>query len=137
MPCNYKDYPANWFTEIRPAILARAENKCEFCGVLNYEYVYRGTLDGVEIYQTLDGSIFRADDGTYIVTDFGADIIPASKKKLAIKIVLTVAHLDHNLKHNEYSNLKALCQQCHLRYDAKHHKRTRKYGNNNKQLELI
>jgi 5-methylcytosine-specific restriction endonuclease McrA len=137
MPCNYKDYPANWFTEIRPNVLERAGNRCEFCGVLNYEYVYRGTLDGVEIYQTLDGSIFRADDGTYIATDFGADIEPASKKQLAIKVILTVAHLDHDISNNDYSNLRALCQQCHLRYDAKRHKRTRKYGNSKLQGELI
>jgi len=36
MPCNYKLYPPNWFSEIRPRILARANNRCEFCGVPNY-----------------------------------------------------------------------------------------------------
>ena len=37
------------------------------------------------------------------------------------KVVLTVAHLDHDTTHNEPDNLKALCQRCHLRYDAHHH----------------
>ena len=33
---DYKKYPPNWKTEIRPAILLRANNSCEFCGVHNY-----------------------------------------------------------------------------------------------------
>jgi nitrate reductase cytochrome c-type subunit len=36
MPINYNKYPPNWKTEIRPRILSRANNKCEFCGVKNY-----------------------------------------------------------------------------------------------------
>lgn len=35
------------------------------------------------------------------------------------KVVLTVAHLDHDISNNNYSNLKAMCQKCHLTYDAK------------------
>ncbi|HSS97891.1 MAG TPA: hypothetical protein VLK33_12715 [Terriglobales bacterium] len=45
------------------------------------------------------------------------------------KVVLSVAHLDHDTTHNDRSNLKVLCACCHLRHDAKHHaenaKRTR------------
>lgn len=37
------------------------------------------------------------------------------------KVVLTVAHLDHNPRNCNEDNLKALCQKCHLGYDAKHH----------------
>jgi hypothetical protein len=29
-----------------------------------------------------------------------------------------VAHLDHELLHNDFSNLKALCQRCHNQHDA-------------------
>lgn len=36
MPIDYKKYPANWKTEIRPRILERAQNRCELCGVENY-----------------------------------------------------------------------------------------------------
>ena len=35
------------------------------------------------------------------------------------KVVLTVAHLDHDVTHNELANLKAWCQRCRLTYDAK------------------
>lgn len=37
MPCDYSKYPPNWKTEIRPRILKRAKNKCEFCGAENYK----------------------------------------------------------------------------------------------------
>ena len=37
------------------------------------------------------------------------------------KVVLTIAHLDNIPEHCEPSNLRALCQKCHLSYDAKFH----------------
>jgi hypothetical protein len=37
------------------------------------------------------------------------------------KVVLTVAHLDHTPENCDPSNLKAMCQRCHLRYDHDHH----------------
>jgi len=42
MPWNIKDYPVDWCDVIRPAIIARAQNRCEGspaypgCRVLNY-----------------------------------------------------------------------------------------------------
>jgi hypothetical protein len=37
------------------------------------------------------------------------------------RVVLTVAHLDHVPENCADDNLKAMCQRCHLTYDAKHH----------------
>jgi 5-methylcytosine-specific restriction endonuclease McrA len=37
------------------------------------------------------------------------------------RVVLTTAHLDHNPANCADNNLMALCQRCHLRYDAKQH----------------
>jgi 5-methylcytosine-specific restriction endonuclease McrA len=37
MPINYSKYPPNWKSEIRPRILKRAENRCEYCGAENYK----------------------------------------------------------------------------------------------------
>ena len=41
------------------------------------------------------------------------------------RVVLTVAHLDHTPENNgapgERPNLMAMCQRCHLTYDAGHH----------------
>ena len=37
------------------------------------------------------------------------------------KVVLTVAHLDHDEANCGLENLRALCQRCHLRYDLQQH----------------
>lgn len=37
------------------------------------------------------------------------------------KVVLTIAHLDHQPENNEPANLRAWCQRCHLVYDAVQH----------------
>jgi hypothetical protein len=37
------------------------------------------------------------------------------------RVVLTVAHLDHTPEHCEPGNLLAMCQRCHLSYDAHRH----------------
>lgn len=86
MPIDYKKYPPNWKTKIRPAILARANNRCERCGVENY-----------------------------------------STRTDGVKVVLTVAHLDHDEENWNVSHdrLQAMCQRCHLRYDAAEKKRRR------------
>ena len=59
------------------------------------------------------------------------------------KVILTVAHLDHNPANCADDNLKALCQKCHLTYDAQHHAtnaaqtRRRKRNAATGQLELF
>ncbi len=44
MPIDYSKYPPNWKTEIVPAILKRANNKCEFCGVENGKDLWSATF---------------------------------------------------------------------------------------------
>lgn len=46
------------------------------------------------------------------------------------KVVLTVAHVDHDKTNNRFTNLAALCQRCHLSHDIKQHVDNRKYGRN-------
>jgi len=46
------------------------------------------------------------------------------------KVVLTVAHLDHDKTHVDERKLAALCQRCHLAYDLPGHIANRKYGRN-------
>lgn len=48
------------------------------------------------------------------------------KTKKMVKVVLTIAHLDHTPENCDPSNLRALCQKCHNRYDAAHRAETRK-----------
>lgn len=113
MPINYKKYPTNWKTEVRPAILKRAKDCCEFCGVENYSIGYR---DSNNIWYEIEQS-FVGDMQAQDAKEIGYKII---------KIVLTVAHLDHDVTNNDPSNLKALCQKCHLNYDLKYHQQSRK-----------
>jgi len=102
MPIDYSEYPDNWFTEIRPAILKRAENCCEGspkypdCKAKNHEP------------HPVTGS----------------------------KVVLTIAHFDQDKKNNDYSNLKAWCQRCHLAHDISQHVNNRRYGRNWKRDQL-
>ena len=51
-------------------------------------------------------------------------------KPSGTKIILTIAHLDHNKENWEVTDdrLKALCQKCHLGYDLSRHIENRKYG---------
>lgn len=119
MPCNYKDYPKNWKTEIRPAILERDGHKCKFCKVPNGEFICRGMWNGVDVWQNEDGGIYRADNGEYLGDNYVGEVWN-EKDGGAVLIVLTIAHLDHDLKNNDYSNLAALCQRCHNRYDKEH-----------------
>ena len=39
------------------------------------------------------------------------------------KVILTIAHLDHNITNSDPENLRAWCQRCHLLYDLAHHQR--------------
>lgn len=105
MPINAKNrarYPANW-PEIRKQILERAGDKCEWCGVPNYAW--------------------RIPDGSWSINDMQAETWSCCDGLKVTRIVLTIAHLDHMPEHCDPSNLRALCQSCHLRYDAPMHAR--------------
>lgn len=41
------------------------------------------------------------------------------------KVILTVAHLDHQPENVDHDNLRAMCQRCHNRYDREHRAETR------------
>jgi 5-methylcytosine-specific restriction endonuclease McrA len=122
MPVDYKEYPENWFTEIRPAVLARDGNKCAFCGAPNHALVYRE--------QNNPGKWHLWPEGMQ-----GEALLLDGYK--AVKIVLTVAHLDHDHNNHavELDKLRALCQRCHLKHDIKHHVENRKYGRNWKKQQ--
>lgn len=124
MPINYKSYPPNWKTEIRPAILERDGNKCKFCKAPNGEYVFRGVYDGCEVFQTVDGNVYHYPTGEFWEQNCNANIQPiyGDPNQKAVKIVLTIMHLDHDINNNDYDNLAAGCQKCHLNFDKNFHK---------------
>lgn len=102
-PENQPLYPPNWREISIDIRQGRAGGRCEQCGVPNR--VWRNTTTG---QWTHDAGLAEAWilDGDRVA-----------------KIVLTVAHLDHDPRHNDPSNLKALCQRCHNRHDAPHRRR--------------
>ena len=122
MPIDYKKYPINWKSEIRPRIIKRSTGHCEQCGVKNHENIIRGIWQGIDAYQDIDGNIYNANNSIKFSEDYVGEIHPTNK---CITIVLTVAHLNHNINDNRDENLRALCQRCHNRHDAEHRKQTR------------
>lgn len=137
MPINYADYPQNWKTEIRPAVLKRAGNKCEFCGIGNHLLVLRGRWQGQDVYQNDEGEIFSATNSERLGADYVGEVAEDAPERKFIRIVLTVAHLDHNIENNEMGNLRALCQRCHNRLDAKDRAASRKAKKELKQPKLF
>lgn len=120
-PENLARYPKNW-KEIRERILKRAGNCCEQCRVANGDVIVRGLDKDAGTFQRFegDGEVYAADDGRVLGRCRASEYCG----NRWTKIVLTIAHLDHVPEHVEETNLKALCQRCHLAYDAEHHAET-------------
>lgn len=127
MPINYNEYPENW-EDLRRQVLERAgqnycddgsimfEAKCEKCYIPNKTVIIRtgkGKNDWILFSGTKDEAL-------------------AIYGKKPTKIVLTIAHLDHDKDNHNVSidRLQALCQKCHLGYDLERHIANRKYGRN-------
>ena len=112
-PENRDRYPKDW-PAISQRIRARAGNRCEFCGVRNAQlgawieghwHVAHCKGDGPRDYPTTSED-FPCHFGDHVVW------------RRPVRIVLTVAHLDHTPENCGDENLKALCQRCHNNYDA-------------------
>ena len=110
-------YPADW-KQISAAVREEAGQKCERCLAPNREMILRG--DGVDagLYMLSDGETRREFTGEFVGYRHGSEF-----DGRLVRIVLTVAHLDHDPTNNDRANLRALCQRCHLAHDAKHHAR--------------
>lgn len=97
-------YPADW-KEISLAIRERSGGRCECvgeCGLHQGARVSSTQFHHVAPRRCLErnGAFARWARG---------------------KVMLTVAHLDHDPAHCWPGNLKAMCQRCHLRYDQVQH----------------
>ena len=106
-------YPPNWH-EISLSIRERAGQRCEECGVLNYEIGARE-----------DGKWWKAEpkgsglhDNPRAGEEFPCRNGDEVRWLRTIRIVLTVAHLDHDPRNCDPENLRAWCQRCHNAYDA-------------------
>ena len=95
MPIDYKKYPDNWKL-LRHKILERAGDRCELCFAPNL----------IEIYRHKDLGEWKYPYSISYIENYKP-----------VKIVLTIHHIDGDIKNNHESNLIALCQRCHLRLD--------------------
>jgi len=116
-PENKNRYPKDW-KAISLRIRERAGQKCENCSTPNGELIRRGISDdGLHVWRLasdtpyMDG--YCADTGA-VVPGTGEDAVCWGR---AVKVVLTVAHLDHMPENCADDNLKAWCQRCHNIYD--------------------
>lgn len=110
-PENRDRYPADWKAISWRIRNERAQGRCECegeCGSKGHTWWLR--------LATWDPSI---PDGRCPNRNGGLSEFTGSR------VVLTVAHLDHTPENCDDDNLKAMCQACHLAYDAEHHAQTR------------
>lgn len=114
MPIDYSRYPPNWKKEIVPAVLSRANNCCEICLLQNGQEVFTIKLCVKEQGKYKLQSIWFRDERDAKREDKGRGVGK-------VKVVLTIAHLDHDEENHDVSldRLMAMCQMCHCRYDAK------------------
>lgn len=140
MPIDYNKYPSNWKTEIRPAVLRRAKLRCENCGLPQHAVGYRqdGVFKPIGGHTSYDwaGMGFGYPSGmpiTYKQAVCFRDLFDTFGERKHLVIVLTIAHLDHDTSNNDLSNLKALCQKCHLEHDKDFHAENRRNTLNKKK----
>ena len=110
MPCDYSKYPPDW-KQIRARILFRADNQCECEG---------------------ECGLHRSDPAPRRCCERHGT--PA--KWARGRVVLTIAHLNHDTADNRPANLKAMCQRCPLRYDRDLHKQNAARTRTKKRTEI-
>jgi hypothetical protein len=103
--------------------------------VPNHEYVLRGKFGEVDAYQNIDQIIYSAVDGTWLSDGRDFDTVECDINAKAVKIVLTIAHLDHDADNHNVTDdrLMAMCQKCHNNYDKEYRIANRKKTVDNKK----
>lgn len=109
MPMDRSKYPPDW-KQISLRIRERDGWRCKWCGVANKAY---GARDHHGEWHDEDSIHHLNSDVGYAL--FGDDFPEM------FRIVLTVAHIDHDPSNNTDDNLAALCQKCHLNHDRAQH----------------
>lgn len=106
MPVDYSKYPADW-KAISARIRDRSGGRCECGGDCGLHHERR--------CEEQNGQPAKWARG---------------------RVVLTVAHLNHDPMDCRDDNLKAMCQRCHLRYDVDHHKANARARRHRLQIQM-
>lgn len=121
---------------IRNKVGERSGWRCETCGAPHMTMISRGSYGGRDAYMVLETrDVFCAETGLKMTRMRCTSEFNAQK---VLKIVLTVAHLNHDEACDDVEQMKHLCQRHHLRLDSKHHQRNaaRTRRNRGGQLDM-
>lgn len=111
-------YPIDWLQLSRVVRFGRAQGRCEHCARPHGERVFR-MRDGRwwdnqrRYWRDKNGRRARRPEGNVLALGSWT------------RVVLACAHLNHDPTNNRLHNLAALCQRCHMIYDAPEHRRRR------------
>jgi len=107
-------YPIDWPQLSRAIRFGRAKGRCETCR----------RPHGAKILCLPDGRWFdregnawRDHCGRSCAAPWGPDL----DRLRTTRVVPAAAHLDHDPANNSSSNLRSLCQRCHLLHDRPYH----------------
>ena len=107
-------YPIDWPQLSQVIRFGRARGRCEFCARPHGAKVL--CVPGGRWFDQ-DANRWRDGRGRLCEAPWGADL----DQLRTTRVVLAAAHLDHDPANNAFSNLKSLCQRCHLRHDRPYH----------------
>ena len=129
MPIDYSRYPDHW-KDFSREVRERAGNKCQRCHVPNHAWIYRDIIGDWHFVGRRALSEAGCRNPPFEIACTWPD--GSAGKIKVIEVVLTVAHLDAQRdicqceettgkKCANFDHVLALCQRCHLIYDAKRH----------------
>lgn len=101
-------YCDNWKEISHEVRFVRAEGRCECTGECGRPHYTDGAITNMRRDEIEPEKRCEAEHGY-------------SHPVTGSKVVLTVAHLDHNIENNDPDNHKAMCQYCRLAYDKENY----------------
>lgn len=111
-----KFYGREWRTVTRPRVLERDGHACKQCRAPNHATIAR--IDRYPGWWFTMGGEAHDTDGALRFHFRGSEFDAPDR---LVRIVLTVAHLNHTPGDDRDENLAALCQWCHLHHDLSLH----------------
>lgn len=131
---NKQYYDTLAFGDLRARLQVRSGNRCELCRAPGGHDVFMTWSDSDPDYRDAlwwDGANWIDRGGQPIPREaFTSQWVslhpgrawladgPDLRYARLVKVVLTVAHLDHDPRHADDDRCKFLCGRCHLRHDA-------------------
>jgi hypothetical protein len=112
-------YPIDWPQLSREIRFVRAKGRCETC-CRRHKAKVLCIPDGRWFDQ--EDNLWRDGHGRQCAAPYGAEL----DKLHGTRVILAAAHLDHDPANCVPSNLRSLCQRCHMLYDKPYHLAQRK-----------